>query len=288
MELCDITEIKEILARYGFHFSKSLGQNFLTAQWVPERIAAECGVTSEGCVLEIGPGMGCLTRELSKAAYKVVSLELDHDLLPVLDETLAGYDNIEVIQGDVLKTDIAALCAAKFGGRQAYACANLPYYITTPALSAMIDSGAFKTITVMVQKEVAQRICAVPGTAAYSAFSVYVNFHALPEILFDVPASCFVPRPKVDSAVIRLNMRAMPPAPVKDKKMFFAVVRAAFGQRRKTLANALGSAFGGQLDKNRILELITACGFDVRIRGERLSIEDFAQLANRASAELGG
>lgn len=286
MGLCDIHVIKDVLGRHGFHFSKSLGQNFLTAQWVPERIAAECGADKDSCALEVGPGMGCLTNELSKTAGQVVAIELDRALFPVLEETLADCENVEVVHGDVLKTDLAALCREKFGDRKVYACANLPYYITTPAISALLDSGAFSGVTVMVQKEVAQRICAAAGSSDYSAFSIYVQYHAEARILFDVPAGCFVPQPKVDSAVIRLTPRETPAVAVRNEKLFFAIVRAAFNQRRKTLVNAIQPAFGGRLDKNEILSLVTSCGLDVRVRGERLTIAEYGALADAAERLL--
>ncbi len=286
MGLCDIHVIKDVLGRHGFHFSKSLGQNFLTAQWVPERIAAECGADKESCALEVGPGMGCLTNELSKTAGQVVAIELDRALFPVLEETLADCENVEVVHGDVLKTDLAALCREKFGDRKVYACANLPYYITTPAISALLDSGAFSGVTVMVQKEVAQRICAAAGSSDYSAFSIYVQYHAEARILFDVPAGCFVPQPKVDSAVIRLTPRETPAVAVRNEKLFFAIVRAAFNQRRKTLVNAIQPAFGGRLDKDEILSLVTSCGLDVRVRGERLTIAEYGALADAAERLL--
>ena len=286
MGLCDIHVIKDVLGRHGFHFSKSLGQNFLTAQWVPERIAAECGADKDSCALEVGPGMGCLTNELSKTAGQVVAIELDRALFPVLEETLAGCENVEVVHGDVLKTDLAALCREKFGDRKVYACANLPYYITTPAISALLDSGAFSGVTVMVQKEVAQRICAAAGSSDYSAFSIYVQYHAEARILFDVPAGCFVPQPKVDSAVIRLTPRQTPAVAVRNEKLFFAIVRAAFNQRRKTLVNAIQPAFGGRLDKDEILSLVTSCGLDVRVRGERLTIAEYGALADAAERLL--
>lgn len=286
MGLCDIHVIKDVLGRHGFHFSKSLGQNFLTAQWVPERIAAECGADKESCALEVGPGMGCLTNELSKTAGQVVAIELDRALFPVLEETLADCENVEVVHGDVLKTDLAALCREKFGDRKVYACANLPYYITTPAISALLDSGAFSGVTVMVQKEVAQRICAAAGSSDYSAFSIYVQYHAEARILFDVPAGCFVPQPKVDSAVIRLTPRETPAVAVINEKLFFAIVRAAFNQRRKTLVNAIQPAFGGRLNKDEILSLVTSCGLDVRVRGERLTIAEYGALADAAERLL--
>ncbi len=286
MGLCDIAEIRAILGRHGFHFSKSLGQNFLTAAWVPARIAEECGVDAGSCALEVGPGMGCLTVELSQRAGQVAAIELDRALFPVLEETLAGCDNVEVVQGDVLKTDLAALCREKFGDRPVYACANLPYYITTPAITALLESGAFRAVTVMVQKEVAERICARPGTPAYSAFSIYVQYRAKAEILFDVPADCFVPQPKVDSAVIRLIPLAEPAVAVSDSKLFFAIVRAAFNQRRKTLSNAAVAAFNGKLDKNDVARLLESCGLDPRVRGERLSLEEYAALTEAAAALL--
>ena len=282
MGLCDIHVIKEVLSRHGFHFSKSLGQNFLTAQWVPERIAAECGVDKNSCTLEVGPGMGCLTNELSKQAEKVVAIELDRALFPVLEETLADCSNVEVVHGDVLKTDLSTICNEKFGDKKVYACANLPYYITTPAISALLDSKMFSSITVMVQKEVAKRICAKAGSSDYSAFSIYVQYYADAKILFDVPAGCFVPQPKVDSAVIRLNPLEQPSVAVKNEKLFFAIVRAAFNQRRKTLVNAISPAFGGRLDKADILSLMKTCNLDERIRGEKLTLEEYAKLSDAA------
>lgn len=282
MGLCDIHVIKEVLSRHGFHFSKSLGQNFLTAQWVPERIAAECGVDKNSCALEVGPGMGCLTNELSKQAEKVVAIELDRALFPVLEETLADCPNVEVVHGDVLKTDLSAICKEKFGDKKVYACANLPYYITTPAISALLNSKMFSGITVMVQKEVAKRICAKAGSSDYSAFSIYVQYYADAKILFDVPAGCFVPQPKVDSAVIRLNPLNTPSVSVKNEKLFFAIVRAAFNQRRKTLVNAISPAFGGKLEKADILSLMKTCNLDERIRGEKLTLEEYAALADAA------
>ena len=286
MELCDINEIRDILGRHGFHFSKSLGQNFLTAAWVPAQIAAECGVDKDSCALEVGPGMGCLTVELSKRAGQVTAIELDRALFPVLEETLASCGNVEVVQGDVLKVDLAALCAEKFGDKPVYACANLPYYITTPAITALLESGAFRAVTVMVQKEVAERICAVPGTPDYSAFSIYVQYRARAEILFDVPADCFVPQPKVDSAVIRLTPLDKPAVEVSDEKLFFAIVRAAFNQRRKTLSNAAVAAFNGRLDKSEVAALIASIGLDPRVRGERLSLGEYARLTDAAAAMM--
>ena len=215
-----------------------------------------------------------------------MTIEIDRALFPVLDETLASCDNVEVVQGDVLKVDLAALCAEKFGDKPVYACANLPYYITTPAITALLESGAFRAVTVMVQKEVAERICAVPGTADYSAFSIYVQYRAKAEILFDVPADCFVPQPKVDSAVIRLTPLDKPAVEVSDEKLFFSIVRAAFNQRRKTLSNAAVAAFNGKLDKSDVAALIESIGLDPRVRGERLSLEEYARLTDAAAAQM--
>lgn len=284
MGLCDIQDIKTILARHGFRFSKSLGQNFLTEAWVPERIAEQCGADEMAGVVEVGPGMGCLTVELSKRAQQVVSIEIDRALFPVLNETLAGCDNVEVVEGDVLKTDLKALCEQKFGQKTVYACANLPYYITSPAISALLDSGAFAAITVMVQKEVAERICAPVGTEDSSAFSIYIQYHAKAEYLFDVPKDCFIPQPKVDSAVIRLTPLDAPAVQVENEALFFQIVRAAFNQRRKTLVNAMGTVFGSKFGKEQLTELVTYCGLDARVRGERLTLEDYAKLTNAACA----
>lgn len=288
MNLCDIQTIRAVLGRHGFHFSRSLGQNFLTDESVPRRIAEMSGASAAKNAVEVGPGMGCLTAELCRRAEKVVAVELDRALLPVLDETLAEFDNFEVVQGDVLALDLAALCREKFGDGRAVACANLPYYITTPAITALLESGAFEQVTVMVQKEVAQRICAAPGTAAYSAFTIYVQYHAAAEILFDVPADCFVPRPKVDSAVLRLRPLAEPAVKTQDEKLFFALVRAAFNMRRKTLVNALGPVLGSSMGKEEITELVLSVGLDARVRGERLSLQDFARLADAAAEQLTG
>lgn len=286
MNLCDINTIRAVLRRHGFHFSRSLGQNFLTDASVPQRIAEMSGAAEAKNAVEIGPGMGCLTAELCRRAEKVVAVELDRALLPVLDETLAEFDNFEVVQGDVLSLDLAALCREKFGDGRAVACANLPYYITTPALTALLESDAFEQITVMVQKEVAQRICAAPGTAAYSAFSIYVQYHASAGILFDVPADCFIPQPKVDSAVLRLTPLKEPAVKTRDEKLFFALVRAAFNMRRKTLVNALGPVLSTSMGKEEITELVQSVGLDARVRGERLSLQDFARLADAAAERL--
>ena len=279
MNLCDIETIRAVLGRHGFHFSKSLGQNFLTDESVPRRIAEMSGAAECGNAIEVGPGMGCLSAELCQRADKVVAVELDRALMPVLAETLADYDNFEVVHGDVLETDLAALCKEKFGDGKAIACANLPYYITTPAITALLESGAFEQVTVMVQKEVAQRICSPAGKGDYGAFSVFCQYYAEPELLFDVPASCFIPQPKVTSAVLKLTMRKEPVCEIKSETMFFKVVRAAFAQRRKTLLNALSSGLS-QFDKPALAAVIEDCGFAPTVRGETLDIPGFAAIAN--------
>lgn len=279
MDLCDISQIRSLLARHGFRFSKSMGQNFLTAPWVPERIAEESGLDESTGVLEVGPGIGCLTEKLSDRAGKVLSVELDRALKPVLAETLAGRENVEIIFADLLKLDIPRLVSEKLGALRPIVCANLPYNITSPLISAFIDSGCFETMMLMVQREVARRVCARPGTAEYGSFSVYVNWFTEPEILFDVPPECFVPQPKVTSSVIKLKTRGKRPARVNDEKLLFRIVRGAFSQRRKTLANALSSALG-ECGKEQIEQAIAACGLDSKIRGEALSIEQFAALTN--------
>ena len=285
MDLCNITEIKALLARHGFHFSKAKGQNFLTAAWVPERIADEAGVDETCGVLEVGPGIGPLTRQLCRRAKKVVAVEVDTALQPLLAETMAGCENLQILFRDILKTDIPALVREEFPGLRPMACANLPYYITTPILAALLESRSFSSVTVMVQKEVAQRICAPAGKSEYGAFSVFCQYYAEPRLLFDVPPSCFIPQPKVTSAVLTLPVRPAPPCPVADEKLFFRVVRASFAQRRKTLLNALAAGFP-ELPKAELAELIESCGFAPTVRGETLDIPAFAALSNALAARL--
>lgn len=282
MNLCDIREVKALLARHGFHFSKTMGQNFLTADWIPQEIAAACGADESHGVLEVGPGVGCLTRELCQRAAAVVSVELDRSLLPVLAETMADAENFQLINEDILKLDIPAAADRYFSGLTPLVCANLPYNITTPALRVLVEADRFETITVMVQKEVAQRITAPAGAGDYGAFSVYMQYHTKPELLFDVPPDCFLPRPKVTSAVVRCRTRTAPPvAPACGKDFFFQTVRAAFALRRKTLRNSLSSVFGGQLNREQIAGVIEDCGFPPSVRGETLGMEEFAALADR-------
>ena len=276
MNLCDIDQIKALLARHGFRFSKSMGQNFLIQDWVPRDIAAASGAAPGVGVLEVGPGIGPLTRELAGLADRVVSVELDRALLPILAETLGNCPNAEVVSGDILKTDISALVGEKFQCVRAVACANLPYNITTPAITALIEAECFDSITVMIQREVAKRVCAAPGTADYGAFSVFCQYHTAPEYLFEVPPDCFLPAPKVTSAVVRMVPRPAP-AEADDPDHFFRVVKASFALRRKTLANSLAAGLG--MPREEIAQAIQRCSLPAGIRGERLSIPQFAQLS---------
>ena len=278
MDLCNINQIKGLLGRHGFRFSKSMGQNFLVADWVPQDIAAASGAGPGVGVLEVGPGIGPLTRELSRRAERVVSVELDRALLPILEETLADCPNVQVVPGDILRTDIPALMEERLAGLTPIACANLPYHITTPAITALVEAGCFAGITVMIQREVARRICAAPGSGDYGAFSVYCQYYTNPEILFEVEPACFLPPPKVTSTVVRLVPRPAWPE-VDDPAHFFRVVRAAFAQRRKTLLNSLAASLEGAPDRTRLAQAIEGCGLPAGIRGERLSIPQFAQLS---------
>ena len=280
MNLTDYNEIRALLARHKFRFSKSMGQNFLTAAWVPEDIAASAGLDEHTGVLEVGPGVGCLTKELSERAGKVVSVELDKALKPVLAETLTDCGNVEIVFGDVLKQDLPALAEERMPGLRHVVCANLPYNVTSPLLTAFLEAKCFETVTVMIQREVARRICAGSGSADYGAFGIFVQWHAAPELLFDVPPSCFVPQPKVTSSVIRLTRREKPPVEVMDEALLFRVVRAAFNQRRKTLVNALSSQLP-ELEKGQVEEILVSLGFDPRVRGEVLDIAGFAAISDK-------
>lgn len=280
MDLCNIQHVKALLARHGFYFSKSLGQNFLIQRWVPEDIAASCGATTEHGVMEIGPGIGPLTQELAKRAGKVVSLELDRTLLPILEETLADYDNTEVVFGDITKTDCPSFVAQHLGGLRPMVCANLPYNITTPVITQLLESHCFEAITVMIQKEVAQRICAKAGSADYGAFTLLCQYHAKCEYLFEVPKECFLPAPKVTSAVVRLTVLENPSVSVKDEELLFKVIRASFAQRRKTLLNGLSAAFSGKLSKEQLVACMEEANLPVGVRGERLGLSEFAILAD--------
>ena len=278
VDVCDIQVMKPLLAQHGFHFSKAKGQNFLIAPWVPRSIAEDAGVDESTGVLEIGPGIGPLTQQLCLRAGKVCAVELDSRLKPILDLTVGEFSNLEILWEDVLNLDIPALVQEKFPGLRPMACANLPYYITSPILTALLEADCFDSVTVMVQKEVAHRIAAKPGSADYGAFSVFCQYYAQPELLFDVPAHCFLPQPKVTSAVISLKTYGERPWKVENEKTFFRLVRASFAMRRKKLSNGLASGFP-ELGKTGAAEVIAAAGFDANVRGETLGIPEFARIA---------
>ena len=279
VNVCDIQVMKPLLAEHGFHFSKAKGQNFLIAPWVPQSIAEQAGVDDTAGVLEIGPGIGPLTQQLCLRAKKVCAVELDERLEPILDITVGEFDNLEIIWNDVLRLDLPALVKEEFEGLRPMACANLPYYITSPILTALLEADCFESVTVMVQKEVAQRIAAAPGSADYSAFTVFCQYYAQPQLLFDVPAHCFLPQPKVTSAVIQLKVRKHRDWDILDETVFFRTVRASFAMRRKKLSNGLASGFP-ELGKTGAAEVIAAAGFEANIRGEMLGITEFARIAN--------
>lgn len=278
MDLTDIQQVKALLGRHGFRFSKSMGQNFLIEDWVPRDIADSAGLDQHCGVLEIGPGIGPLTAQLALRAGKVVAVELDRDLLPILSETMSGHPNVEIIPGDVMKLDLSAVVADKFNGLTAKVCANLPYNITTPVITRLLEAGCFQSITVMIQREVARRICAAPGSPDCGAFSLFCQYHAECEFLFEVPPECFLPPPKVTSAVVRLTPRSVPPVDA-DPGVLFSVIHAAFAQRRKTLLNALSAAYGARFSKEELRQFILDSGLSESVRGERLSLADFASLA---------
>lgn len=278
VNVCDIQVMKPLLQEHGFYFSKAKGQNFLIAPWVPQSIAEDAGVDKTAGVLEIGPGIGPLTQQLCLRAGKVCAVELDSRLKPILDLTVGEFSNLEILWEDVLNLDIPALVQEKFPGLRPMACANLPYYITSPILTALLEADCFDSVTVMVQKEVAQRIAAKPGSADYGAFSVFCQYYAQPELLFDVPAHCFLPQPKVTSAVISLKTYGERPWKVENEKTFFRLVRASFAMRRKKLSNGLASGFP-ELGKTGAAEVIAAAGFDANVRGETLGIPEFARIA---------
>ena len=276
-DLSDITVVRSLLARHGFRFSKALGQNFLIDPTVCPRMAELCLADDNTGVLEIGPGIGVLTRELAARAKRVVCVELDDRLLPVLGETLADCENVQVVHGDILKLDLASLLAEQFSGMRIVVCANLPYYITTPVILRLLEQGeAIEAITVMVQKEVAQRLCAAPGSKLAGAVTVCVDYYAKAEFLFGVPRSSFLPQPQVDSAVIRLARRKEPPVQVDDPAAFFRLVKAAFAQRRKTALNSISSTLS--LPKETVAGALSACGLPAAVRSETLSTEELAAL----------
>lgn len=279
-KLTDIAAVRGLLDRHGFRFSKSLGQNFLINPSVCPRMAEACGADENTGVLEIGPGIGVLTRELALRAARVTSIEIDKRLLPVLEETLTDQPNTHIINGDAMKIDLHELIAKEFDGLKVAVCANLPYYITSPLLMRLLESRLpADNITVMVQKETAERLCAMPGTRECGAVTLAVRYYAEPKLLFHVSRGSFLPAPNVDSAVIRLDIRSSPPCDVKNEKTMFHFIKAAFGQRRKTMSNSLT---GAGITKEQAAALLDAAGISRQARAEELTLEQFAALANAA------
>ena len=278
MNLCNEKDIRELLGRHGFRFSKSMGQNFLIDPQIPADIAASSGADGQCGVLEIGPGIGPLTAELAQRAGKVVSVELDKSLLPVLAETMAPFPNVEIVPGDAMKLDLAALAAEKFQGLRPIVCANLPYNITTPVLTRLVETPCFESLTVLIQKEVAQRLAAPQGSGDGGAFTLFLQYHMETELLFEVPREKFLPAPKVTSAVLRCVRRPRPAVEVEDEDVFFRCIRGAFLLRRKTLPNSLAAALPG-ISKETVQAALAQCGLPGDIRGERLSLQDFAKLS---------
>ncbi len=280
MDLCNLSVIKSLMADAGITFRKDFGQNFLTNRIIPEDIADNCADTSERMVLEIGPGIGCLTQELAMRYKKVVAVEIDKGLIPILNKTLADFDNVTVINDDIMKVNLSELVSKYSDGMPVSVCANLPYYITTPILMYLLESGVkFSTITVMVQNEVASRLVAKEGSSDYGAITATLAYYGRAKKLFKVSAGSFIPAPKVDSAVVRIDLYDECPYDIKDEKLFKSCIRAAFEMRRKTLENALSAKLAGY-NKETVAKAIERCGFDPKIRGERLSCEDFAHLSN--------
>ena len=284
MNLCNERELRDLLARHGFRFTKSMGQNFLINPDIPPAIADASGAGKDCGVLEIGPGVGSLTVELARRAGKVLSVELDRALLPILAETLSGCPNAEVVPGDALKLDLDALATEKFHGLTPIVCANLPYNITSPILEKLIQTPRFQRVTVLLQKEVAERLSAPDGSGDGGAFSLFLRYHMEPELLFAVSRENFLPRPKVDSAVLRCTRRTSPAVETEDEAYFFRVVRGAFLLRRKTIVNSLAAALP-ELSKEAIRDAVTACGLSETVRGERLTLQNFADLSRRLQAQ---
>lgn len=275
--LSDISVIKRVMEKHGFSFSKALGQNFLINPSVCPRMAEMCGADENTGVIEVGAGVGVLTAELAKRAKKVVCVELDTRLLPVLDETLADFDNVEIVNDDIMKINLHALIKEKFEGMKVVVCANLPYYITSPVITLLLESKLpVEAVTVMIQKEAAQRLCTPVGSRDSGAITVCTNYYAVPEILFNVSRGSFMPAPNVDSTVIRLNIRPEPAVFVSDEKKFFKMVKAAFAQRRKTAVNSISS--GMSLSKQQVIEALKKAGLDENVRAEKLSMEELALL----------
>ncbi len=270
-----------VLQKYGFNFQKKFGQNFLIDTRVLERIIDAAEIAKEDCVLEIGPGIGTMTQYLAESAREVIAVEIDKMLIPILADTLSEYDNVTVINNDILKVDIGKIVEERNDGKPIKVVANLPYYITTPIIMGLFESHVpLKSITIMVQKEVADRMQVGPGTKDYGALSLAVQYYAKPEIVANVPPNCFIPRPNVGSAVIRLTRYDAPPVEVKDEKYMFALVRASFNQRRKTLVNGLSNSPELHLSKERIVQALEKMNLPATVRGEALTLEQFAQLSN--------
>lgn len=280
LKLTSPSTIKYIMEKYGFRFSKSLGQNFLIDEQIIERICDGAEIGPDDDILEIGPGIGVMTQAMAERARKVVAIEIDRALIPVLQETLAECDNVEVVHADVMAVDLKALIAEKFEGRRPKVVANLPYYITTPIIMMLLEENIpVSDIIVMIQKEVAERISAKPSTKAYGALSVATQYYSEPKIIAKVPRTVFMPQPNVDSIVIRMTIRKEPPVVLENTSLFFKVIKAAFGQRRKTLHNALNAGGFGQ-SKDQTADFLRACDIEPSRRGETLTIEEFAKLAN--------
>ena len=280
-DLANPTRTIEVLNKYGFHFQKRFGQNFLIDSHILEKIMEGAEVTEEDCVLEIGPGIGTMTQYLAEHAREVIAVEIDKALIPVLEDTLSAYDNVTVINEDILKVDIAKIVKEHNQGKPVKVVANLPYYITTPIIMGLFESHVpLKSITVMVQKEVAERMQVGPGTKDYGALSLAVQYYACPKVIMTVPASCFMPRPNVDSAVIRLTRHEQPPVQVREEEKMFRIIRAAFNQRRKTLVNSLANAGILPVTKEEIVDALTSLELSPSVRGEALTLEQFAALSD--------
>jgi 16S rRNA (adenine1518-N6/adenine1519-N6)-dimethyltransferase len=289
MHLGNPTNTIAVLNRYGFSFQKKFGQNFLIDENVVEKIVRDAGVTKDDFVLEIGPGIGTMTQILCENAREVVAVEIDDKLIPILTEdTLSWYDNVTVIHEDILKLDIVKLANERNGGKPIKVVANLPYYITTPIIMGLFESHVpLDSITIMVQKEVADRMQVGPGTKDYGALSLAVQYYAKPQILLNVPASCFMPRPNVDSAVIQLTRYEKPPVEVKDEHLMFRLIRASFNQRRKTMTNSVGNSPELSVSKEQMAAALEKCGLSATVRGEALTLAQFAELANVLSEDTG-
>ena len=282
MDLYDRRTIEELLTRHGFRFAKSMGQNFLIESWVPRDTAEVCGADEHCGVLEIGPGIGPLTQQLCRRAGKVVSIELDERLYDVLGETMGEFDNFTLVKGDAMAVDFPALVDQHFDGLRPLLCANLPYNITTPVLEKCILSRCFDSITVLIQKEAAERICAKAGSPDYSVFSLQMQYYTDPQIMFEVEPECFFPAPKVTSAVLHCPVRKTTPVEVVSEQALWRTVKGGFALRRKTLANSLQSAY--PYTKEQLTEVIVSCGLAPTVRGEKLTLEDYARLTNALAA----